>query len=821
MVKKNLSTSAILFKDLLRTLKKDWKQFISIILISLLSTCLFAGLISNANKLEKRANNLYSSCNFADIYVTTNSYDKKDIINLPSQIEEIETIEKRTYMPVDFKKNGINIIVSDSENTLSHPILISGEYGYLAMGKFLQSENLKIGDSFSITCNNFLKNSLLEYSRILDNLKTNDTNILLESKINFSIKITGEMYHPEGVQNSSFSSSLGYMSPEYLKELILNLIKNNYNYDSLDGLISLFIGSSLEDLISSKLDSFSNQYLIKAKNSLSNDNTLEQIRQYYENKKENNLMLATEKEYLESYQMLNQDVTQAGKLPYVFPIIFFLVSALIILTTITQIIIKQRSQIGCLKAIGVPRKNIYIHYMGIGTFLTLFGSLLGMILGPIIIPPVLEVKYNLLWDLPKTTTPFFSWQALLMLISMLLITIICGFFVSRNVIKEKPVKTLRPKISVAQKHVPNPNSFYYKHTSLSLKMALRNISKSKAKTIMVILGTLGCSSLAVCGFGIMDTLNYGIFYDYNANINMKISAEGLENNKNIKEDIYTIEGVEKVEIVSSYSATLISETSYIISPVYLLENNSSYFPAINEHPGLNIDKTTADKLNLKVGDEIDISINSNSYTKKINRIFESSILHGIYDLSANYSENISSVPVYYIYGKKDISNDNLKENLLQSNLFSSINTYDDMMTRAHEIMSSIELMTDVIKIFAILLCIVVIYNLSSLNISERTRDIATMKVLGFKFKSIASTLTIELMVDAVIGGLLGLLFGFPMTYMVLSVNITSLLTFMYHIYWYSYMYGFLVTGGTALVVSLFLNKKIKKVKMVESLKSIE
>ena len=129
MVKKNLSTSAILFKDLLRTLKKDWKQFISIILISLLSTCLFAGLISNANKLEKRANNLYSSCNYADIYVTTNSYDKKDIINLPSQIEEIETIEKRTYMPVDYKKNGINIIVSDSENTLSHPILISGEYG--------------------------------------------------------------------------------------------------------------------------------------------------------------------------------------------------------------------------------------------------------------------------------------------------------------------------------------------------------------------------------------------------------------------------------------------------------------------------------------------------------------------------------------------------------------------------------------------------------------------------------------------------------------------------------------------------------------------
>lgn len=88
---------------------------------------------------------------------------------------------------------------------------------------------------------------------------------MLESKINFSIKITGEMYHPEGVQNSSFSSSLGYMSPEYLKELILNLIKNNYNYDSLDGLISLFMGSSLEDLISSKLDSFSNQYLIKAK----------------------------------------------------------------------------------------------------------------------------------------------------------------------------------------------------------------------------------------------------------------------------------------------------------------------------------------------------------------------------------------------------------------------------------------------------------------------------------------------------------------------------------------------------------------------------
>ena len=91
MVKKNLSTSAILFKDLLRTLKKDWKQFISIILISLLSTCLFAGLISNANKLKKRANNLYSSCNYADIYVTTNSYSKSEFFKKLLQVIEKES----------------------------------------------------------------------------------------------------------------------------------------------------------------------------------------------------------------------------------------------------------------------------------------------------------------------------------------------------------------------------------------------------------------------------------------------------------------------------------------------------------------------------------------------------------------------------------------------------------------------------------------------------------------------------------------------------------------------------------------------------------
>ena len=143
------------------------------------------------------------------------------------------------------------------------------------------------------------------------------------------------------------------------------------------------------------------------------------------------------------------------------------------------------------------------------------------------------------------------------------------------------------------------------------------------------------------------------------------------------------------------------------------------------------------------------------------------------------------------------------------------------MEQADNILSTIATMTDVVKIFAILLSVVVIYNLTALNIAERERAIATMKVLGFRFMEISKALTYELLLDAVVGSLIGLAFGYPMTVLVLSVNKTDLLHFIYHITPWTYLIALAISLVTTVVVSLLLNLKTKKISMSESLKSVE
>ncbi len=813
--KKVNSLSFLLFKELIRNILKSWKQLISIIAISFLSICLFCGLNSNANNIRERENYLYQITNVPDIYLTTTGLSEEDnnFLNTLSGI----TKEERIYTNITVDNSSAYLISPEADATMSVPSIIDGEKGFLVMSEFLEKGEYHIGDTIEVSLTNFVKNS--EYKDLIQTgvdlgLITLNDDFLNKDYLNFDVKISGTMYLPEGVQSSQFSPTVFYAERNYLKEVVTNYVLNSFtvNLPQLEETIT----TQVKEQVPTIIDAMNNQVIIHSSNI---DETVNSIRTYFNDKEEKNMISCSKLENMAFYQALHQDSSQANSLTYVFPIIFFLVSVLIILTTLSQLILKEKQNIGTFKALGVKKKDLYLHYVLYGIVLTALGGVLGFIAGPLIIPSVMGIKYDLLWDLPKVSISFFYPLSIVIPLLMILFSGLCSFLVSYKIIKEKPVDTLN------RKETGSFNKTETKKMSskfLYLKMAFRNITRNKGKSLMVVVGALGCSALLVCGFGVMDTLNYSVDLDFKVNQYIEISALPKNADDDLLFDsIKNDEEVKKIEKYSSLDVT-VSSTNSIDTSLYIREVDTLSFNvplAVND--GLTIDQTTADKLNVEVDDTLTLYINNKPYERNIGYIFDTSVQHGIYDYARYYPDVSFQTTGYYIYLNNPENAEALKNKLEDTDDFLLVQTMDDLYEYANSLLGSIANMTNVIKIFAILLCFVVIYNLTSLNIFERTRDIATMKVIGFRFNEISRTLTYEIMIDTLLGIFIGLFLGYPLTILVMVVNITELLTFIYHINFYTYIICFLISAVFAAFVSFVLNIKIKKIDMSTSLKSVE
>ena len=398
---------------------------------------------------------------------------------------------------------------------------------------------------------------------------------------------------------------------------------------------------------------------------------------------------------------------------------------------------------------------------------------------------------------------------------MVFLALLVGFIVLYKTLKEKVVSLLRnttPSIKGGNLNI--------KHLSLSSKMCLRNILSSKAKSVMIILGTMGCTALLVCGFGIMDTLNYGVNLDMYTNTSIPLTVNAAPNDESIYETLNQVEGISNIEQAINYPVDVYFNGSEITTTVTLMEKAESDYLNFSYDEGVTLSYTLADTLNIKEGDIITLNYNQKIYQKEVKTIVKSSILNGLYGMIDDY-DNLISPNLFYMNYDRNLNKDELRQTLLSLPNVNSVSFLEDTIDEANNLLGSIQTMTNVIKIFAILLSIVVIYNLIALNIQSRRRDIATMKVLGFHFKEIQLTLFKELVLLTFIGSSIGLLLGYPLTVLTLSINKTNLISFLYHVNVITYFIAFLISIVTAIVLDLLLTLKIKKISMIESLKSVE
>lgn len=764
----------------LREVKSNFKSYLSVILIAALAVTLFTGIWANYRDFQEKLSHIYSVSDMCDGMITMEKADDevKEFLKNNSA-----AYQSRVFMTAKIDGKSVYIATFKNDDFLNKPYSSSvpvSDDGIYADENF--AKNYPVGENFTV-----------------------ETEIPLAR--NVELNLSGTIVHPESLGNSIYNPSFLYVGRT---ALVKSLAKALDQYKSAFD----FTDEGFENYISDFVDGYENQYIFKSDNA---KNIISEAVNAFSDKE--TYVYALERSGLPTNITIEADVTQAKKLLYIFPVIFYLVAMLIILTSISQLINREQKNIGILKALGYSKFEILRHYTDIFILLGIIGSAIGIVLGPMIIPKVVGVKYGILYQLPKIKTAFFRWEYLISLAILVLIILLTSVFACLDSIRKPPATSLRGDNSVRMKLSPLAKVKAFDKIPLSVRMALRNTKRKISRTLMVILGVAGCSALLLCGFGIENTINYGLDLELNGYIPYDVSVS-YSDMATHKEEILSTDGVVSLDEYAKYSVTVQGKNT-LSSYVYIMPSEPTVVNLGYDDRSIMVSSKLAKDIEVSVGDEISFIYNGTRYKGTVTEIIDLCITQGIVFSENRFGEITFSPTGAYVKTKSTEAADKASESFSSLSGILSSMSMREMRAHADETVSTIRIMTMTIRIFAILLAVVVLYNLALLNFKERTKDIATLKVLGFSKFEIASSFIIEIISLTFLGSLLGLTLGYPLLYAVLSINETPLICYIYHIYQSSYLFTVLLTCGTSLVINIFFAFLTNKVKMVESLKSVE
>ncbi len=769
----------VLKVKVVREIKSNFKSYLSVILIAALAVTLFTGIWANYRDFQDKLNEIYTVSSMCDGMITMNSADE-DVENFLK--EKSVTYQKRIFATAKVDGKSVYIATFSADDKLNLPYSSSvkvDEYGVYADENF--AKNHKCGEDFSVT-----------------------TDISLAE--NVTLNLTGTIIHPESLGNSVYNPSFIYVGKKALvKSLAISLDK----YKTLFG----YTDEAFEKFIEGYLADYENQYLIKSADATS---LIDEAKTKFSGKE--SFVYALNRNNLPTNVTIEADVTQAKQLLYIFPVIFYLVALLIILTSVSQLINREQKNIGILKALGYSKIEILWHYTDVFIVLGLIGSAMGILLGPAIIPKVMGVKYGILYQLPKIRTAFFRWEYLASLAILVVIILLTSVFACLDSINKVPAVSLRGDNSVKITLTSLSKFKIFDKVSLSVRMAFRNMRRKISRSLMVIFGVAGCSALLLCGFGVENTINYGLdlelghYTPYDVTVSY---SDGLSH----FDDITALDGVVAVDEYAKYSVTAQGE-KVLSSYVYVMPSVPKIIDFGYDDNSVLVSSKLAKDIGVSAGDNVSFVYEGVTFTAKVTGIIDLCITQGIIISEYLFAETYFPPTGAFVKTKSGFAAATAESIAGEKGILSAT-TMSDMRLRADEVLSSIRVMTMTIRIFAILLAVVVLYNLALLNFKERTKDIATLKVLGFSRFEIASSFIIEIIALTFFGSLIGLTLGYPLLYAVLSINETPLICYIYHIASNSYLYTVLLTCGTSFAINLFFAFLTNKVRMVESLKSVE
>ena len=547
------------------------------------------------------------------------------------------------------------------------------------------------------------------------------------------------------------------------------------------------------------------------------------------------------------YVSYMQDTDRVANLAQVFPIVFFIVAALISLTSMTRMVEEQRVQIGTLKALGYNKLQIASKYIIYATLATVIGGAIGLVIGFNLLPKVIADIYAMVYDVPSVILASNMQYATIGMLVAMACTIGATAYSCYKTLKQKPATLMRPKAPKPGKRVLLERiTFVWKRLNFTKKVTARNIFRYKKRFMMTIIGVGGCTALIIAGFGLRDAISsmipsqYGKIDLYNISVTLKdeYKNEELENIDNILKDYEYTEDVLNANVQSvtidkddnTQSIQLIvPQNVEELSNFIVLEsrtNNDEKYTL--DDTGVIITEKLSKLLDIKVGDEIKI-VNSDDKkcTVKVNAITENYIYHYIY-MTPNLYNQLYDTRIGYNVVYVNTTNmtvdqeDGLGEQILSNgDYISGVTFMSNTENIFAEVMNNMDLVVWILIISAGLLAFVVLYNLLNANITERIRELATIKVLGFYDKEVYDYISRETIILTAIGMLVGIGGGYFLTLYIIKTCEIDMLMFNPQITVWSYLFGVLITAVFAIIVNIITYFSLKKIDMIESLKSVE
>jgi putative ABC transport system permease protein len=549
---------------------------------------------------------------------------------------------------------------------------------------------------------------------------------------------------------------------------------------------------------------------------------------------------------IESYVEYEQNADRIGAIGKVFPVIFFLVAALISLTTMTRMVEEERIQIGTLKALGYSKKTIAGKYILYALFATLGGSITGALIGLKLLPTVIITAYKMLYrSLPGLATPFNSYYAGLATLCAVFSVGLATFFACYKELKAKPAELMRPVAPKNGKRVLLEKiSFLWNRLSFIWKATIRNLFRYKKRFFMTVFGIGGCMSLLLVGFGLKDSI-FVIYTRQFDEIMLYNSTVGIEENATDGEIASLEKAMSGHPQITSYAKARVSsanishdngkeesvqlvifEKPELLRDYIVLRSRTKHMPYELSEDGIVITEQIAKKLGVREGDTLTIKVGEEKADTKVHAVTENYLTHYIYMTPSLYQHLYGSMPGYNQYyletpGADEISEQEIGNDLLESPAVSGIFYVSYFRNLLDNILVSLNIVVWVLIISAGALAFIVLYNLNNININERRRELATIKVLGFYDNELSAYVYRENIILTLIGMAVGLVLGiFLHRYVIETVEI-NLVMFGRNIDWSSYGYSLLLTLFFSAIVNFVMFFKLRKINMVESLKSVE
>ncbi len=797
-----------LWKDFFVEIRKTYNKFLSLLLIVALGVAFYSGVRSTEPDMKQSADKLYDDSNFMDIKLmapTGLTQAELDAVGKLEQVEQIAGSYSADLLDVSLEDSGVVRVMSQNSEMnratikKGNPVKKTGEC--IVDVQYMKKQGYKLGDVIRLASG-----------------REQDISYYLKQA---EYKIVGTFTSPFYIQSDKGSSDIGngtvsgviYVDSE-------NFVSPVYTeaYVTVTGTRELECYSSgYEELVSEAVERI---------------------------QKTNGSFFVLDRNKLQQYVEFEMDADRVGKIGETVPIIFFIVAALVSLTTMIRMVEEQRTQIGTLKALGYGNVMISMKYIMYGFLATVSGSLLGGVIGGKLLPYIIINAYRIVYrNLTVIVTPLNMRHFLAAVVLAMACVIGATVAACCKTLMESSAELMRPAAPrqgkrIFLEYVP----LIWKHLSFIWKSTIRNLIRYKKKIVMTIFGICGCMSLLLIGFGIKNSISsivavqYGSLHVYNAELSFENGLSETEKEQ-VRNQLLSNEKVDSAINICQGGAVFENDGNELNGFIYVpeepselkdyivLRDSDTKEPIELKDDEIVITKKMAKLFGISRGDTLTLKMGGKiSGTAVVGAVTENYVYHYAF-MTKNVYAKMFGRPAesnqMLVNLTEEYKDEDLSAEFLAIDGISSTNSIDTLGNTFSEMLKGLDIIIVVIVGAAGGLAFVVLYNLNTINIGERVRELATLKVLGFYDGEVSSYVFRENVILTVIGILFGYAGGSFLHKFVIDTIEVDMVMFGREIYASSYLYATLITLLFAVIINCSMHFKLKKIDMTTSLKSVE